>query len=99
MLPFQTSPAIPAIPQGLSPTPVSFPIKATFVSCPPISTLLVIPEIPSLPRMLPVTLTFSTVAFLTDLARAEMFSIHGILMLTLAKLIFLTEPPSILPNS
>ena len=42
---------------------------------------------------------FSTVAFLTVLASAEILSIQGMLIATLAKLTSFTEPPSIPPNS
>ena len=53
----------------------------------------------SLPRMLPVTLTFSTVPFLRVLDNAEILSIQGILILTFPKLMFLTVPPSTLSNN
>ena len=98
-LPFQISPAIPAKFPSRSPTACNLPINATFLNRPLRSILLTIPAILLFPRMLPVTLIFSTVAFLTVLASAEISLIQGILILTFAKLIFLTEPPSIPPNN
>ena len=99
ILPRQSSPAIPPRSQPLLPTPVSLPMKATFLRSPPVSPLFTIPAIPSLPRILPVTLTFSTVAFLITLDSAEIFSIQGILILTLPKLMLLIVPPSTLSNN
>jgi hypothetical protein len=73
-------------------------MKATFVNWPPLSILLTIPAILLLATTLPVTLTSSTVAFFTILATGAIPSAQGILISTLPKLIFFTEPFSTRSN-
>ena len=83
----------------MSPNECILPMKATSFNLPPLSSLLIIPATLLLPTTEPVTLTFSTVAFLTILARGATLSAQGILTSTLPRLMFLIEPFSTRSNN
>ncbi|CIV51233.1 Uncharacterised protein [Streptococcus pneumoniae] len=98
--PFQFSPTIPVKNCPPSPTEVTLPIKATFLSVPWLSILSINPDTQSLPTILPLTLTFSMVVPpLIIFATAATWFAHGIFMSTLPRLIFLIVPPITLPNN